>query len=112
MVQISDGQILSQAQREVTPAGWPAGPRRRRRSPWRARAHRSRRHTGGRTYQRAAALDRLLYPKLGGSTADIGPCGFWPGTVFEPPVQVGGRGPSTMLLVQNERDPGTSLVGA
>jgi pimeloyl-ACP methyl ester carboxylesterase len=63
-------------------------------------------------YQRDVAVDRLLYPKLGGSTANIGPCAFWPDKDFAPPVEVGRRGPSNFLLVQNERDPGTPLAGA
>lgn len=63
-------------------------------------------------YQRDVAVDRLLYPKLGGSTANVGPCAFWPHKDFEQPVKVGSRGPSNILLVQNERDPGTPLVGA
>ena len=31
-----------------------------------------------REYQRNVAVDRLRYPMLGGSTANIGPCAFWP----------------------------------
>ncbi|MEV5872561.1 alpha/beta hydrolase [Streptomyces tendae] len=63
-------------------------------------------------YQRDVAVDRLLYPKLGGSTANIGPCAFWPDKSYEQPVKIGDRGPSNILLVQNKRDPGTPLVGA
>ncbi|MFF7158541.1 alpha/beta fold hydrolase [Streptomyces sp. NPDC008139] len=63
-------------------------------------------------YQRDVAKDRLLYPKLGGSTANIGPCAFWPHTSYEQPVKIGDRGPSNILLVQNKRDPGTPLIGA
>ncbi|WP_435880828.1 alpha/beta hydrolase [Streptomyces parvulus] len=64
-----------------------------------------------RDYQRDAAVDRLLYPMLGGSTANIGPCAFWPDT-SQSPVKIGSRGPSNILMVQNERDPGTPLLGA
>ncbi|MGW7281033.1 alpha/beta hydrolase [Streptomyces sp. NPDC054844] len=65
-----------------------------------------------REYQRNVAVDRLKYPMLGGSTASIGPCAFWPDERVEPPVRIGERGPSNVLMVQNERDPGTPLVGA
>ncbi|MGQ4451160.1 alpha/beta hydrolase [Streptomyces griseus] len=65
-----------------------------------------------REYQRNAAVDRLRYPMLGGSTASIGPCAFWPTGQVEPPVRIGDRGPSNVLMVQNERDPGTPLAGA
>ncbi|WP_327665044.1 MULTISPECIES: alpha/beta hydrolase [unclassified Streptomyces] len=62
-------------------------------------------------YQRSAAEDRKAYPMLGGSTGNVTPCAFWP----EPkkgPVRIGDKGPSNILMVQNERDPGTPLVGA
>ncbi|MFD3487541.1 alpha/beta hydrolase [Streptomyces sp. NPDC058665] len=65
-----------------------------------------------REYQRNVAVDRLRYPMLGASTASIGPCAFWPGERVEPPVRIGDRGPANVLLVQNERDPGTPLAGA
>ncbi|MFH8492997.1 alpha/beta hydrolase [Streptomyces coeruleorubidus] len=65
-----------------------------------------------REYQRNVAVDRLEYPMLGGSTAGIGPCAFWPDERVEPPVRIGDRGPSNVLMVQNERDPGTPLAGA
>ncbi|WP_326610945.1 alpha/beta hydrolase [Streptomyces scopuliridis] len=65
-----------------------------------------------RDYQRNAAVDRLKYPMLGGSTASIGPCAFWPDKRVEPPVRIGDRGPSNVLMAQNERDPGTPLAGA
>ncbi|MGW2210721.1 alpha/beta hydrolase [Streptomyces sp. NPDC001781] len=63
-------------------------------------------------YQRNVAVDRLKYPMLGGSTASIGPCAFWPDKRVEPPVRIADRGPSNVLMVQNERDPGTPLAGA
>ncbi|MBB4686819.1 alpha/beta hydrolase [Amycolatopsis jiangsuensis] len=63
-------------------------------------------------YQHATAVDRVKYPMLGGSTANIGPCAFWPKQRPEPPVHIGNRGPSNVLMVQNERDPGTPLTGA
>lgn len=63
-------------------------------------------------YQRNAAVDREKYPMLGGSTGNISPCAYWPRERVEPPVKIGDKGPSNMLLVQNERDPGTPLAGA
>lgn len=72
----------------------------------------SRRPPRVRDYQRAAAVDRQRYPMVGGSTASIVPCAFWPGEPVEPPVRIDGRGPSNVLMLQNERDPGTPLVGA
>ncbi|MFJ5110372.1 alpha/beta hydrolase [Streptomyces sp. NPDC088551] len=65
-----------------------------------------------REYQKDVAVDRLNHPMLGGSTANIGPCAFWPDERVEPPVRIGDRGPSNVLMVQNERDPGTPLAGA
>ncbi|WP_330228890.1 alpha/beta hydrolase [Nocardia sp. NBC_00508] len=63
-------------------------------------------------YQRNAEVDRVRYPLLGGATANIGPCAFWPTEPIEPPVQIGDQGPSNVLIVQYQRDPGTPLVGA
>ncbi|GAA3582147.1 alpha/beta hydrolase [Amycolatopsis ultiminotia] len=63
-------------------------------------------------YQRNVAADRLQYPMLGPAMANIGPCAFWPHERVEPPVRIGDRGPSNVLMVQNERDPGTPLSGA
>ncbi|MGW4427017.1 alpha/beta hydrolase [Streptomyces tendae] len=64
-----------------------------------------------REYQRNVAVDRVRYPMLGGSTAGINPCAFWPRERTEPPVRITDRGPSNVLMLQNERDPGTPLVG-
>ncbi|MER7702435.1 alpha/beta hydrolase [Kitasatospora sp. NPDC097605] len=65
-----------------------------------------------RDYQRNAAIDRLRYPMLGGITGNIKPCAYWPDNRVEPPVRIGDHGPSNILMAQNERDPGTPLVGA
>ncbi|MEU0135692.1 alpha/beta hydrolase [Streptomyces sp. NPDC006296] len=65
-----------------------------------------------REYQRNVAVDRVKYPMLGGSTASINPCAFWPRERTEPPVRITGHGPANVLMVQNERDPGTPLAGA
>ncbi|UNT00055.1 alpha/beta hydrolase [Streptomyces tubbatahanensis] len=63
-------------------------------------------------YRTGAAVDRVRYPMLGGSTGSVTPCAFWPRKGIEKPVRIGDRGPSNMLMVQNERDPGTPLAGA
>jgi hypothetical protein len=63
------------------------------------------------TYQRHVATDRARYPMFGAATADISPCAYWPAPV-EPPVRVGDRGPSDVLIAQNLRDPVTPLAGA
>lgn len=64
-----------------------------------------------RGYQRDVAVDRVRYPLYGAAAANIRACAYWP-TPVERPVEVGGRGPANVLLVQNERDPGTPLAGA
>ncbi|MGW7533956.1 alpha/beta hydrolase [Amycolatopsis sp. NPDC054798] len=64
------------------------------------------------TYQRNVAQDRVTYPMLGGTTANIWPCAYWPYQPVEPPVQFSDQGPSNLLLVQNTRDPATPLSGA
>ncbi|SOD64410.1 TAP-like protein [Streptomyces zhaozhouensis] len=63
-------------------------------------------------YQEAVAVDRERHPMLGGSVASVNPCAFWPAEATEPPVRIGDEGPSNILIVQNERDPGTPLAGA
>ncbi len=63
-------------------------------------------------YQLDVAVDRIRYPLLGAATANIGACAFWPSAPVEPKVRITGRGPANVLLVQNERDPGTPLVNA
>ncbi|OLT38712.1 hydrolase [Saccharomonospora sp. CUA-673] len=65
-----------------------------------------------RDYRRNVAVDRLKYPMLGGSTANVSPCAFWPDERPEQPVAIGDDGPSNVLMVQNERDPATPLAGA
>ncbi|WP_199440836.1 alpha/beta hydrolase [Umezawaea beigongshangensis] len=63
------------------------------------------------TYQRNVAVDRVRYPLFGAAGANVQPCAFWPDPV-EPPVRISDRGPRTVLMVQNERDPATPLAGA
>ncbi|MCX2729315.1 alpha/beta hydrolase [Saccharopolyspora sp. NFXS83] len=63
------------------------------------------------SYQRDVEADRERYPKLGAASANISPCAFWADPA-EPKVRITDRGPSNVLLVQNERDPGTPMAGA
>ncbi|MBN6040381.1 alpha/beta hydrolase [Amycolatopsis sp. 195334CR] len=64
------------------------------------------------TYQRNVAIDRIRHPMFGAAAASITPCAFWPSEPVEPPVRITGRGPSNVLIVQNQRDPATPLAGA
>ncbi|WP_143262034.1 alpha/beta hydrolase, partial [Allokutzneria sp. NRRL B-24872] len=64
------------------------------------------------SYQRDVAADRIRHPLIGAAAANIGPCAYWPSEPVEPQVRITDRGPSNVLLVQNERDPGTPLIGA
>ncbi|SDW51446.1 alpha/beta hydrolase fold [Amycolatopsis xylanica] len=63
------------------------------------------------SYQAAVALDRLRHPMFGAAGANVQPCAFWEVTA-EPPVRIGDRGPSNILMLQNRRDPATPLAGA
>ncbi|WP_370949614.1 alpha/beta hydrolase [Amycolatopsis sp. cg5] len=62
-------------------------------------------------YQAAVALDRLRHPMFGAAGANVQPCAFW-APPSEPQVRIGDRGPSNILMLQNQRDPATPLVGA
>ncbi|MFE6612775.1 alpha/beta hydrolase [Amycolatopsis sp. NPDC057786] len=64
------------------------------------------------TYQRNVAKDRVKYPMFGAAGANIWACAYWPSEPIEPPVRIGDRGPSNILMVQNLRDPATPLSGA
>jgi pimeloyl-ACP methyl ester carboxylesterase len=68
--------------------------------------------TSIRTYQHDVAVDRVRYPMFGAAAADISPCAFWPTQHRQRKVHIGSRGPSNVLIVQNRRDPVTSLTGA
>jgi pimeloyl-ACP methyl ester carboxylesterase len=63
-------------------------------------------------YQRNVAIDRFRHPMFGAAAANVWPCAFWPSDPVEPPVRIGDRGPSDILMVQNLRDPATPLAGA
>ncbi|QFU86833.1 alpha/beta hydrolase [Amycolatopsis sp. YIM 10] len=63
------------------------------------------------TYRRGVAEDRERYPLYGAAMANITPCAFWPHEPAEPPVAVNDDGPLNVLIVQNERDASTPLLG-
>jgi pimeloyl-ACP methyl ester carboxylesterase len=63
------------------------------------------------TYELNVAIDRVRNPMFGAAAANIQPCAFFPKPV-EKQVLPSDRGPRNVLLVQNERDPATPLVGA
>ena len=64
------------------------------------------------SYQRDVAVDRKRYPLIGAAAANISACAYWSKPAAEPQVRITDRGPSNVLMVQNERDPGTPLAGA
>lgn len=58
-------------------------------------------------YARAVAADRARYPLTGGMPANVTPCAFWKGGAVEKPVRLTDDGPSSILMIQNLRDPST-----
>jgi hypothetical protein len=64
---------------------------------------------GPRVYAANVATDRLSWPLTNGMPSNLWPCAFWPTRPVEAPVRVGDRGPRDVLLLQNARDPATSL---
>ncbi|MFF3962756.1 alpha/beta hydrolase [Streptomyces griseorubiginosus] len=63
-------------------------------------------------YRREVARSRAAFPLTGGMPRNAMPCTAWPWEPKEAPVHVTDRGPSNVLMVQNERDPATPLSGA
>ncbi|MET9757867.1 alpha/beta hydrolase [Streptomyces sp. NPDC006372] len=63
-------------------------------------------------YQKDVAASRLKYPLTAGMPRNAMVCAAWPWQPKEPPVRVTDRGPSDVLLIQNERDVATPLSGA
>jgi pimeloyl-ACP methyl ester carboxylesterase len=63
------------------------------------------------SYQLDVAVDRVRYPLLGAASANIAACAYW-APPSEPRVRITGHGPANVLMVQNQRDPGTPLSGA
>ncbi|MFF4796958.1 alpha/beta hydrolase [Streptomyces sp. NPDC001351] len=63
-------------------------------------------------YRKGVAESRAKYPLTAGMPRNALVCAAWPWQPKEPPVRVTDRGPSNVLLVQNERDVATPLSGA
>ncbi|MBR8641577.1 alpha/beta fold hydrolase [Streptomyces tuirus] len=63
-------------------------------------------------YQKGVDESRAEYPLTAGMPRGPMVCAAWPFQPKEPAVRVTGRGPSNILLVQNERDVATPLSGA
>ncbi|MEU1100431.1 alpha/beta hydrolase [Streptomyces tibetensis] len=63
-------------------------------------------------YRKDVATGRLKYPLTAGMPRNAMVCAAWPWQPKEPPVRVTDRGPSDVLLIQNERDVATPLSGA
>ncbi|CAM5604322.1 alpha/beta hydrolase [Streptomyces aurantiogriseus] len=63
-------------------------------------------------YQKGVAESRAKYPLTAGMPRNAMVCAAWPYQPQEPAIRITDRGPSTVLLVQNERDVATPLSGA
>ncbi|MFD6167747.1 alpha/beta hydrolase [Streptomyces coeruleorubidus] len=63
-------------------------------------------------YQQGVDKSRAEYPLTAGMPRGPMVCAAWPFQPKEPAVRVTDRGPSNILLVQNERDVATPLSGA
>ncbi|MEU0071591.1 alpha/beta hydrolase [Streptomyces sp. NPDC006332] len=63
-------------------------------------------------YQKGVDESRAAYPLTAGMPRNAMPCAAWPFAPKEAPVRITDRGPSNILLVQNERDVNTPLAGA
>lgn len=63
-------------------------------------------------YRKGVAESRAKYPLTAGMPRNAMVCAAWPYAPREAPVRITGRGPSNVLLVQNERDVATPLSGA
>ncbi|MGV9286281.1 alpha/beta hydrolase [Streptomyces sp. NPDC003719] len=63
-------------------------------------------------YEKDVAESRAKYPLTAGMPRNAMVCAAWPYPPREAPVRITDRGPSNVLLVQNERDVATPLSGA
>lgn len=63
-------------------------------------------------YQKGVDESRAKYPLTAGMPRNAMVCAAWPYAPQEPPVRITDRGPSNILLVQNERDVATPVSGA
>ncbi|MGW0537359.1 alpha/beta hydrolase [Streptomyces sp. NPDC003032] len=68
--------------------------------------------TSAAAYQKGVDESRAAYPLTAGMTRNAMLCAAWPFEPKEAPVRITDRGPSNVLLVQNERDVATPLDGA
>ncbi|MGP4012238.1 alpha/beta hydrolase [Streptomyces sp. 4N124] len=63
-------------------------------------------------YKDDVAKSRAEFPLTAGMPRNAMLCAAWPTDPREAPVRITDRGPSNVLLIQNERDPVTPLSGA
>ncbi|MCX5057239.1 alpha/beta hydrolase [Streptomyces sp. NBC_00452] len=63
-------------------------------------------------YEKGVAESRARYPLTAGMPRNAMVCAAWPWQPDRAPVRITDRGPSNVLLVQNERDMETPLSGA
>ncbi|WP_037675756.1 alpha/beta hydrolase [Streptomyces griseus] len=63
-------------------------------------------------YQKDVDASRKAYPLTAGMPRNAMVCAAWPYPPRQAPVRITDRGPSDVLLVQNERDVATPLSGA
>ncbi|MGP4044131.1 alpha/beta hydrolase [Streptomyces sp. 2A115] len=63
-------------------------------------------------YQKEVDQSRAKYPLTAGMPRNATTCAAWPYPLKQDPVRITDRGPSTILLVQNERDVAAPLSGA
>ncbi|MBZ9643029.1 alpha/beta hydrolase [Streptomyces sp. PSKA30] len=63
-------------------------------------------------YAEDVARSRAEFPLTAGMPRNAMLCAAWPYPPKEPPVRITDRGPSNVLLIQNERDVATPLSGA
>ncbi|GAB2751987.1 alpha/beta hydrolase [Streptomyces bullii] len=63
-------------------------------------------------YEKDVAESRAAYPLTAGMPRNGTVCAAWPFPPKQAPVRITDRGPSNVLLVQNERDVATPLSGA
>ncbi|WP_328871266.1 alpha/beta hydrolase [Streptomyces sp. NBC_00287] len=68
--------------------------------------------TDAAVYQKGVTESRAKYPLTAGMPRNAMLCAAWPFPPKEAPVRITDRGPSNILLIQNERDPATPLSGA
>ncbi|NUP19069.1 MAG: alpha/beta fold hydrolase [Streptomyces sp.] len=63
-------------------------------------------------YEKGVAESRAKFPLTAGMPRNAMVCAAWPWQPKEAPLRVTDRGPSNVLMVQNERDVATPLSGA